>query len=41
MDKNLQNKVDAVYGVVADKHKEDKTNMNIMKEIYKEMYTKF
>ncbi|WP_055069504.1 hypothetical protein [Clostridium massiliamazoniense] len=41
MDKNIQNKVDAVYGVVADKHKEDKTNMDAMKEVYKEMYAKF
>lgn len=40
MDKNLNNKVDSIYGVVAHKHKEDNTNMDAMKEVYKEMYGK-
>lgn len=40
MDKNLDQKADSVYGVVAHKHKEDNTNMDAMKEVYKEMYNK-
>lgn len=36
----MKNSVDKVYGVLADKHKEENSNMDNVKLLYKEMYNK-